>query len=123
METLAGDALEVMRRLHEERRKFETIVLDPPALVKRKKDQAAGETHYRRLHEAAFKLLAEDGFLITASCSHHLPVDRLQRIALDAARVVGRRMQILERHGHGPDHPVHPAMPETEYLKALYLRA
>jgi 23S rRNA (cytosine1962-C5)-methyltransferase len=47
----------------------------------------------------------------------------LQRAAYDAARTVGRRMQILERHGQPPDHPVHPAMPETEYLKALYLRA
>ncbi len=122
-ETLAGDALEVMRSLHAERRKFETIVLDPPALVKRKKDAAAGESHYRRLHEAAFKLLVEDGFLITASCSHHLPAERLQRLALDAAREVGRPMQLLEQHGHGPDHPVHPAMPETQYLKALYLRA
>lgn len=123
IETLAGDALEVMNYLHSERRKFDTIVLDPPALVKRKKDAAAGESHYRRLHEAALKLLVEDGFLISASCSHHLPVERLQRVTLDAARSVGRPLQILEQHGHAPDHPVHPAMPETQYLKALYLRA
>ena len=122
-ETLVGDALEVMRSLHAQRRKFDTIVLDPPALVKRKKDAAAGESHYRRLHEAAFKLLVEDGILITASCSHHLPAQRLQRIAFDAAHEVGRPMQLLEQHGHAPDHPVHPAMPETEYLKALYLRS
>ena len=115
--------MEVMRSLHSDRRRFDTVVLDPPALIKRKKDAAAGETLYRRLHEAAFRLLAEDGFLITASCSHHLPLDRFQRVALDAARDVGRPLQILEQHGHAPDHPVHPAMPETQYLKALYLRA
>lgn len=120
---LAGDALEVLRGLHGERRKYDVVILDPPALVKRRKDQAAGESHYRRLHEAAFKLLVEDGFMITASCSHHLDAERLRRIALDGARENGRRLQILEAHGHAPDHPIHPAMPETEYLKALFLRA
>ena len=120
---LAGDALEVLRGLHAERRKYDVVILDPPALVKRRKDQAAGESHYRRLHEAAFKVLVEDGFMITASCSHHLDAERLRRIALDGAKENGRRMQILEAHGHAPDHPIHPAMPETEYLKALFLRA
>ena len=120
---LVGDALEVMRGLHEERRRYDVVVLDPPALIKRRKDASAGERHYLRLHEAAYHLLKEDGFLISASCSHHLPVDRLGRIALDAAHETGRRLQILERHAHAPDHPIHPAMPETEYLKALFMRA
>jgi 23S rRNA (cytosine1962-C5)-methyltransferase len=120
---LVGEAIDVMRGLHSERRKYDVVILDPPALVKRRKDQAAGEQHYRRLHEAAFKLLAEEGFMVTASCSHHLEAERLRRIALDAARENGRRIQILEAHGHAPDHPIHPAMPETEYLKALFLRA
>jgi len=120
---LVGDALDVMRGLREERRKYDVVVLDPPALIKRRKDAAAGERHYGRLHEAALKLLKEDGFLISASCSHHLPVDRLTRVALDAAHTAGRRLQVLERHAHAPDHPIHPAMPETEYLKALFTRA
>ena len=119
---LAGDALDVLRGLHEERRRYDVVILDPPALIKRRKDASAGERHYLRLHEAAFRLLKEDGFLVSASCSHHLGVDRLQRVALDAAHETGRRLQLLEKHGHGPDHPVHPAMPETEYLKALFLR-
>jgi 23S rRNA (cytosine1962-C5)-methyltransferase len=120
---LVGDALDVMRGLHGERRRYDVIILDPPALIKRRKDATPGERQYERLHEAAFRLLREDGFLISSSCSYHLATERLQRAAYDAARTVGRRMQILERHGHAPDHPVHPAMPETEYLKALYLRA
>lgn len=120
---LAGDALDVMRGLHQERRRYDVVILDPPALIKRRKDASAGERHYLRLHEAAFRLLKEDGFLVSASCSHHLPVERLTRVALDGAHETGRRLQLLERHGHGPDHPVHPAMPETEYLKALFLRA
>jgi 23S rRNA (cytosine1962-C5)-methyltransferase len=75
------------------------------------------------LNEAALRLLREDGFLISASRAHHLAPDRLQRAAFDAARTVGRRMQMLERHAHAPDHPIRPAMPDTEYLKALYLRS
>ena len=120
---LVGDALEVLNGMREERRRYDVVVLDPPALIKRRKDAAAGERHYQRLHEAALRVLKEDGFLISASCSFHLAPDRLQRIAFDAARECGRRLQVLERHGHGPDHPVHPAMPETEYLKAFFLRA
>jgi 23S rRNA (cytosine1962-C5)-methyltransferase len=119
---LAGDALEVLRGLHGEKRRYDVVVLDPPALIKRRKDVAAGERHYERLQEAGLRVLREDGILVTASCSHHLAPERLQRAVHEAAREVGRRLQILERTGHGPDHPVHPAMPETEYLKALYLR-
>jgi 23S rRNA (cytosine1962-C5)-methyltransferase len=120
---LVGDALDVMRGLREERRKYDVVILDPPALIKRRKDAAAGERHYQRLHEAALKLLKEDGFLVSASCSYHLTPERLVRVALNAAHEAGRRLQLLERHGHAPDHPVHPAMPETEYLKALFTRA
>ncbi len=120
---VAGDALDVMRGLHSERRRYDVVVLDPPALIKRRKDVSLGERHYLRLHDAAFRLLKADGILVSASCSHHLAVERLQRIALDAAHDTGRRLQILERHAHAPDHPIHPAMPETEYLKALFLRA
>jgi 23S rRNA (cytosine1962-C5)-methyltransferase len=123
IEGLVGDALEVMRGLHSEHRRFDVVILDPPALIKRRKDVAAGERLYERLHEAALRVLKEDGFLISSSCSHHLAPERLVRVALDAAHDVGRRLQLLERHAHAPDHPIHPAMPETEYLKALFLHA
>lgn len=120
---LAGEALEVMQGLHREKRRYDVVVLDPPALIKRRKDAAAGERHYARLHEAALRLLREGGYLVSASCSYHFAAERLQRVALGAAQETGRRLQLLERHGHAPDHPVHPAMPETEYLKAFFLRA
>ena len=123
IEGLVGDALDVMRGLHGERRRYDVVILDPPALVKRRKDAVPGERQYQRLNEAALKLLKEDGFLISASCSYHLAPERLTRVVHDAAREGGRRLQILERTAHAPDHPIHPAMPETEYLKALFARA
>lgn len=122
-ETLRGDALDVLKQLRAEGRQFDVVVVDPPALIKRKKDEEAGQAHYGALNRAAMQLLAADGVLVSCSCSHHLSEEQLQRILLRESRQVGRRLQILERGGQGADHPVHPAIPETQYLKALYCRA
>jgi 23S rRNA (cytosine1962-C5)-methyltransferase len=122
-ETLRGDALEVLKALRAEGRQFDLVVVDPPALIKRKKDEEAGQAHYGALNRAAMQLLSADGMLVSCSCSHHLSEEQLQRILLRESRQAGRRLQILERGGQGPDHPVHPAIPETLYLKAFYCRA
>lgn len=122
-ETLRGDALEVLKALRAEGRQFDLVVVDPPALIKRKKDEEAGQAHYGALNRAAMQLLSADGILVSCSCSHHLSEEQLQRILLRESRQAGRRLQILERGGQGPDHPVHPAIPETLYLKAFYCRA
>ncbi|TAJ51831.1 MAG: class I SAM-dependent rRNA methyltransferase [Nevskiaceae bacterium] len=121
-ETLRGDALEVLKALRAEGRQFDLVVVDPPALIKRKKDEEAGQAHYGALNRAAMQLLSADGMLVSCSCSHHLSEEQLQRILLRESRQAGRRLQILERGGQGPDHPVHPAIPETLYLKAFYCR-
>lgn len=121
-ETLRGDALDLLKQLRAEGRQFDVVVVDPPALIKRKKDEEAGQAHYAALNRAAMHLLAADGILVSCSCSHHLSEEQLQRILLRESRQAGRRLQILERGGQGPDHPVHPAIPETLYLKAFYCR-
>lgn len=117
-----GDALDVMKALRAEGRQYDVIVVDPPALIKKKKDYEAGLEHYAALNRAAMQLLPSDGVLISCSCSHHLEEEALQRILLREARSAHRRLQILERGGAGPDHPVHPAIPETRYLKAFFCR-
>jgi 23S rRNA (cytosine1962-C5)-methyltransferase len=68
------------------------------------------------------QLLSPDGILVSCSCSHHMSEENLQRLLLREAREHGRQLQILERGAQGPDHPVHPAIPETQYLKALFCR-
>lgn len=118
-----GDAVDVLERLAGERKRFEVVVIDPPALIKRKKDVPAGSKHYERLNRAALRVLAEGGLMVSSSCSHHLSQEGMQRMLLSASREAGRRLQILEKHAHAPDHPIHPAMPETEYLKTFFLRA
>jgi 23S rRNA (cytosine1962-C5)-methyltransferase len=123
LETRLGDALDVLAQFAAENRRFDVVIVDPPALIKRRKDVAAGQSMYERLNRLAFGVLATDGVLVSCSCSHHLEPAMLQRAILGAAKDSGRRAQILEKHAHAPDHPIHPAMPETEYLKAFFVRA
>jgi 23S rRNA (cytosine1962-C5)-methyltransferase len=120
LETLHGDALDVLKQLHAEDFRFELVVVDPPALIKRKKDYDAGLSHYARLNRAALNLLEPGGYLVSCSCSYHLEAADLQRILLRESRAAGKRLQILEQGGQGPDHPVHPAIAETRYLKAYF---
>ncbi|MGB1563685.1 MAG: class I SAM-dependent rRNA methyltransferase [Sinimarinibacterium flocculans] len=123
LETIRDDALAGLKTLRAADRSFDVVVVDPPALIKRRKDAEAGLEHYAALNRAALHLLAPDGILVSCSCSHHLDADALQRILLRESRHVGRRLQVLEQGGQGPDHPVHPAIPETRYLKAFVCRA
>lgn len=123
LETIKDDALDALKALRGDARQFDVVIVDPPALIKRKKDEKAGQEHYGALNRAALSLLSADGVLISCSCSHHLEAEHLQRLLLRESRTTRRRMQILEQGAQGPDHPVHPAIPETRYLKAFYCRA
>ncbi|GFK95064.1 Ribosomal RNA large subunit methyltransferase I [Fundidesulfovibrio magnetotacticus] len=118
---LKGDAAEVMESLIQEGRRFDVVSLDPPALVKRKKDLEGAIGGYHKLNKLASRLVAPGGFLLTASCSQHMEAWQFTRVTGQA--VSGRRKaQLVRRGGQGPDHPVHPAMPETDYLKSLLYR-
>jgi 23S rRNA (cytosine1962-C5)-methyltransferase len=117
--TRQGDAFETLRELRAEGERFDTIILDPPAFIKRRRDAQQGEKAYHRLNKLAMELLSPGGFLVSASCSFHLSRDALLGVLLRASREVGRDLQILEEGHQAADHPVHPAIPETSYLKAF----
>jgi 23S rRNA (cytosine1962-C5)-methyltransferase len=68
------------------------------------------------------QVLSKDGILVTASCSQHLSEMQFRKILLQSSRHLDRSLQILERGHQAPDHPVHPAIPETDYLKTLFCR-
>ena len=119
---IEGDVFAALRELKAAEERFDVVVADPPAFIKRKKDLKNGEAAYRRLNEAAMRLLSKDGILVSASCSMHLPEDDLQNILLQSARHLDRNIQLLERGAQGPDHPVHPAIVETRYIKSLTVR-
>lgn len=122
VETLQADAFDALRQLKAEGRRYDVVVLDPPAFIKRKKDLKEGTLAYRRLNEAAMGLLSRDALLVTASCSFHMDRDALLRTVQQAGRHADRHLQLLQVGQQAPDHPVHPAIPETAYLKAFYLR-
>ncbi|MBD2857842.1 class I SAM-dependent rRNA methyltransferase [Spongiibacter sp. KMU-158] len=120
--TLEGDAFAALKQLKEEGQQFDVIIVDPPAFIKRKKDQKEGILAYRRINELAMRLLGDHGYLISASCSMHMPREELLDIIRASSRHIDRRAQILAEGMQGPDHPVHPAIPETRYLKAVLSR-
>ncbi|PCJ41870.1 MAG: RlmI/RlmK family 23S rRNA methyltransferase [Moraxellaceae bacterium] len=120
--TMKGNAFDCLSQLAQEREKFDVIVIDPPAFIKRKKDFKNGLTAYRRLNELAMRLLTRDGLLVSASCSMHLPNDALLDLIRGAGRHVDRQVQIVHQGGQGADHPVHPSIVETQYLKSIFAR-
>jgi 23S rRNA (cytosine1962-C5)-methyltransferase len=122
IETLKADAFDALKQLHEQGERFDVVILDPPAFIKRKKDIPQGQAAYRKLNQLALNLIDSDGLLVSCSCSYHLSTDDLALAVQGAARTSGRFVQILENGGQSPDHPVHPAIPETRYLKALFCR-
>jgi 23S rRNA (cytosine1962-C5)-methyltransferase len=119
LRTVQSDAFDALKEMRDARERFDVVVLDPPAFIKRKKDLRQGEKAYRRVNQLAMELLAEDGILVSASCSFHMSRDALLDTMLRASREVERELQILEEGHQAPDHPVHPAIPETRYLKAF----
>ncbi|HEY4369256.1 MAG TPA: class I SAM-dependent rRNA methyltransferase [Steroidobacteraceae bacterium] len=121
--TIKGDAFDVLESLHAQGRRFDVVVIDPPAFIKRRKDAAKGEAAYKRLNQLAMQLLDRDGILVSCSCSYHLEPGSLVNAIQRAARHVNRFVQIVEVGGQAPDHPIHPAIPETRYLKAFFCRA
>jgi len=116
-------AFDTIRRMDRENERFGIVVVDPPALIKSKRNMAQGARAYRELNKAAMGLLEEDGILVTCSCSHHLDDSMFQQVLLEAARLAKRPMRVLEWAGEAPDHPRLLAVPETHYLKCAVLQA
>jgi 23S rRNA (cytosine1962-C5)-methyltransferase len=116
-----GDAFERLAALGNAGEKFDIVVADPPAFVKSKKELNQAARGYRKLARLAARTVAPDGFLFIASCSHHMTpelfAEQVARGLWDAERP-GR---ILKSVGAAADHPVHPALPETAYLKGLLI--
>ncbi len=119
MQFVQSDVFEYLKQARLDNLRFDIIVLDPPALVKRKKDFKAGYEAYRRLNHLALQVLAKDGILVSASCSYHLSKANLHEILRSSARHIDRNITVLATGGQAPDHPIHLSIPETEYLKTF----
>jgi 23S rRNA (cytosine1962-C5)-methyltransferase len=122
-EARCGNAFAELRRLRDEGRTFDMVILDPPRLAPTKAHAARAARAYKDANLLALKLLAPEGILATFSCSGGIPPDYFREIVRWAAKDAGREVQVLQALGAAPDHPVRLDFPESEYLKGLLCRA
>ncbi|ASF46416.1 class I SAM-dependent rRNA methyltransferase [Methylovulum psychrotolerans] len=120
MQFVRSDVFEFLKQARLDNELYDIIVLDPPALIKRKKDFKQGYEAYRRLNHLALQVLGKNGILVSASCSFHLSRDNLQEILRSSGRHIDRHLTFFASLGQGPDHPIDPAIPETDYLKTFF---
>ncbi|AWJ88578.1 class I SAM-dependent rRNA methyltransferase [Azospirillum baldaniorum] len=121
-EARRADAFNELERLNAEGETFEIVIADPPAFVKSKKDLAVGCRAYRKMTRLAAKITAPGGFLLCASCSHNVDPPTFAEQVARGLHDAGRTGRILRSAGAGPDHPVHPHLPESAYLKAIVMQ-
>ena len=118
-----ANSFDVLKAYDDSGRRFDAIILDPPAFAKNRDSVAAALRGYKEINLRALKLLKPGGFLITSSCSYHMPESLFLQVIAEAANDVRRAVQIVERRTQSRDHPILLTMPETHYLKCLILRA
>ncbi|MEO0070825.1 MAG: class I SAM-dependent rRNA methyltransferase [candidate division WOR-3 bacterium] len=119
---IVADAFEFLKTLIRRGEKFDLVNLDPPGFIKSQKHKETGIAKYRQINILAMKVLNRGGILVSSSCSHYLFWQDLMDILVSAAQETGKSFVILDRSTQGPDHPIHPQMPETEYLRSLIIQ-
>jgi 23S rRNA (cytosine1962-C5)-methyltransferase len=121
VEWVEGDAFQILRDWSDAGKRFDAIILDPPAFAKSVRAVEGALRGYKELNLRALKMLSPGGLLVTCSCSHHVGWAELEASVASAAADAHRRVRLLERRGAALDHPVVLSLPETEYLKCLVL--
>jgi 23S rRNA (cytosine1962-C5)-methyltransferase len=116
---LKADVFDEFERLGAAKETFDIVIADPPPFVKSRRDLETGAKAYRKLARLAARLVAPDGFLLLASCSHNIPADRFASECALGIQRAERRARLIHQAGAGADHPVHPMLPESAYLKTL----
>ncbi len=116
-EFIVSDVFDYLNKCIEENKRFDIVILDPPAFAKSKKSLPIAIKGYQKLNRLAMSILNENGFLVTSSCSHHLSEDNFIELIKKASIKTGKSIQLIDYNGASLDHPVLPAMPETSYLK------
>jgi 23S rRNA (cytosine1962-C5)-methyltransferase len=121
VELREADVFELLAGYSSARRRFDMVVLDPPAFAKSRQSLEGAIRGYREINRRALELLNSGGILVTCSCSHHLSEAGLLEIVASASLDTGRKLRVLERRMQAQDHPVLLTVPETLYLKCLIL--
>jgi 23S rRNA (cytosine1962-C5)-methyltransferase len=121
VEWIEANAFDLLRDYAAANRRYDTIVLDPPAFAKTKRDLDKALRGYKELNLRAMKMLRPGGILITCSCSFHVSTQDFQKVLADAAQDAHKSLRILENRGASKDHPVLLNVPETSYLQCIIL--
>jgi 23S rRNA (cytosine1962-C5)-methyltransferase len=108
-----------LERLALANERFDIVICDPPPFAPSRKDLEVAARAYRKLARMAAGVVAPGGFLMLASCSHNISLERFGVECAAGLARAGRSAALIREAGAGPDHPVHPMLPETAYLKAL----
>lgn len=119
VEWLEADAFALLKDFSDAERRYDTIVIDPPAFAKSRRAAEGALRGYKELNLRAFKMLRAGGTLVTCSCSHHISLADFTGIIAAAAIDAGKRVRLVETRGAAEDHPAILSIPETTYLKCL----
>jgi len=117
-----GNTFDLLKEYDEVGRRFQMVILDPPAFAKNRDSLEAAERGYKEINLRALKILAPGGYLVTCSCSYHLSEALFLQLIAEAANDAKKNVVIVERRTQAQDHPILLTMPETHYLKALIIK-
>ena len=117
-----GNTFDLLKEYDEVGRRFQMVILDPPAFAKNRDSLEAAERGYKEINLRALKILAPGGYLVTCSCSYHLSEALFLQLIAEAATDAKKNVVVVERRTQAQDHPILLTMPETHYLKALILK-
>ncbi len=122
IETVCGDAFEILRQYRKENRKFDAVILDPPAFCKTADEVKDAYRGYKDINLTAMKLIKDGGYLITCSCSHYMTFTLFEKMLIECARESGKTVRSVEIKTQSPDHPSLLCADETQYLKFFVLQ-
>ncbi len=121
LEWIEGNAFDLLREYAAANRRYDTVVLDPPAFAKTKRDLDKALGGYKELNLRAMKMLRPGGILVTCSCSFHVSAADFLKVVADAAQDAHKSLRVVEHRGASKDHPILLNVPETSYLQCLIL--
>ncbi|MCR5723742.1 MAG: class I SAM-dependent rRNA methyltransferase [Treponema sp.] len=122
MTAICADVFDMLKAYEKNGEKFDLIILDPPAFTKSAKNIEKAYGGYKEINLRAMRLLTENGILVTCSCSYFFDAEHFYGMVMKAAQDSKKRVQIIEKRGAGPDHPVLLGYPKSEYLKVAICR-
>lgn len=117
-----GNVFDILKEKTKNKESYGMVILDPPSFTKAKDSIPSAIRGYKEINLRALRLIQEGGYLITCCCSHHISRNLFMGVVIDAAKDAEKRLRLVEYRTQSRDHPILPAVPETEYLKCFILQ-